>query len=52
MMMKFKPASPIVQRMMSCVMAMMMDHQDRKIRAGQILKEINKVGTFAFDVEP
>ena len=43
MMMKFKPASPIVQRAMSWMMSWMMDNQDGKVRAGQVLKEINQV---------
>lgn len=40
---KFKPASPIVQQVMSSMMSWMMDNEDGKVRAGQVLKEINKV---------
>lgn len=43
MMVKVKPASPIIQRLMSWGMSWMMDNQDGKVQAGQALKEINKV---------
>lgn len=43
MMMKLTPKSPTIQRLMSCMMSVMMDNQDGKVRAGQVLKEINKV---------
>lgn len=43
MMMKFKPASPIIQHVMSWGMSWMMDNEDGKVRAGQVFEEINKV---------
>ena len=43
MMIKFKPASPIIQHVMSWGMSWMMDNEDSKVRAGQVFKEINKV---------
>lgn len=43
MMVKLKPASPIIQRLMSWGMSWMMDNQDGKVEAGRVLKEINKV---------
>lgn len=32
---------------MSCMMSWMMDSHDGKVRAGQVLKEINKVELFS-----
>lgn len=43
MMVRVKPASPIIQRLMSWGMSWMMDNQDGKVEAGQALKEISKV---------
>ena len=43
MMLKLKPASTIIQRLMSWGMSWMMDNQDVKVEAGQVLKDINKV---------
>lgn len=40
---KFKPASPIVQKVMSSMMSWMMDNEDGKVRAGKVLKDINEV---------
>lgn len=45
-MMKFERVSPVVQRMMSSMMSWLMHEEDTKVQAGQVLKEINKVGGF------
>eukprot|EP00904_Undaria_pinnatifida_P000205 jgi/Undpi1/10185/HiC_scaffold_28.g12638.m1 len=49
--MKFKPASPVIQRLLSSLMSWMMDNQDGKVRAGQVLEEINKVTPIIKGVE-